>query len=107
MLMRAVISTLLLLSAFSPAASWAQSPPPASAAAAHYTTQDTDLGTLLDDPAAKAVLLKYIPTIINNDQIDQARSMTLKSLQGYAGDTLTDKALADIDAEFAKLPAKK
>ena len=105
--MRALVSTLLLATALSPIATWAQTPPATSTAAAHYTTQDTDLGTLLDDPAAKAVLVKYIPTIVNSDQIDMARSMTLKSLQSYAADSLSDKTLADIDAEFATLPAKK
>lgn len=71
-----------------------------------YTTADTPLGDLLDDPAAKAVLLKYIPDIIKNDGIEMARGMTLKTLQSYAGDQLTDDKLALIDAEFAKLAGK-
>jgi len=33
--------------------------------------------------------------------------MTLKQIQQYSPDNLSDKTLADIDAEFAKLPAKK
>ena len=39
-------------------------------------------------------------------QIDMARGLTLKALQGYAGDMLTDEALGKIDADLAKLPAK-
>jgi hypothetical protein len=45
--------------------------------------------------------------MLSGDQIDMARSMTLKGIQPYAADRVTDKALAQIDAELAKLPAKK
>ncbi len=79
---------------------------PAAATKAAYTTDDTELGTLLDDPAARAVLDKHIPTIIKSENIDMARSMTLKTLQQYSPDTLTDTILAAIDADFAKLSAK-
>jgi para-nitrobenzyl esterase len=79
----------------------------AQAPAAHYTTADTDIGTLLDDPAARAVLDKHIPGFSSRDQIDMARSMTLKGIQQYDSATITDKALADIDSDLAKLPAKK
>lgn len=80
---------------------------PAAAASDHYSTAATPIGTLLDDPAAKAVLLKYIPDTVNNPQIDMARGMTLKDTQQYAPDMVSDQKLAQIDAELAKLPAKK
>jgi hypothetical protein len=82
---------------------------PASAEAAKpaYSTADTDLGTLLDNPATKAVLVKYIPATVSNPQIDMARSMTLKQMQSYAADTLTDATLAKIDADFASIPLAK
>lgn len=93
---------------------FAQAAPPASPTPAvasttpsgHYSAATTDLGTMLDDPAAKAVLVKDIPTIVGNDQIDMARGMTLKDLQQYSPD-LTDQKLAAIDADLAALPAKK
>ena len=85
----------------------AQTPPARTSAQTHYTTSDTDIGTLLDDPAAHAIVDKYLPGVLAGDQIDLARSMTLRAIQPYSGDRITDKALADIDAEFAKLPAKK
>ncbi|TCM16577.1 hypothetical protein EDF56_107156 [Novosphingobium sp. PhB165] len=81
--------------------------PAAAPAATSYTTAKTDLGTLLDNPATKAVLQKYIPNLIANPQIDQARGMTLKEVQSYAADQLTDDTLAKIDADLAKIPAKK
>ncbi len=81
--------------------------PAAATAGAAYSTTATDVGTLLDDPAAKAVLLKYVPGMAGSSQIDMARGLSLKDLQQYAPDAMSDKVLAEIDAEFAKLPPKK
>lgn len=78
-----------------------------AAAATGYTTADTTIGTLLDDPAAKAVLVKHLPGFADNPQIDMARSMTLKQIQAFAADQITDAKLAEIDADLAKLPPKK
>lgn len=98
--MRSLIVTAVLASSFVFASAIAQT-------TAAYSTEATDLGTLLDDPAARAVLEKHVPTLINNSQIEMARSMTLKGLQQYAADTVTDAALAAIDADLAKLAKKK
>ena len=87
-------------------------PAPASPAAAPaapasaYSVETTELGTLLDDPAAKAVLNKHVPDIISSEQIDMARTMTLKQLQQYAGDRLTDEKVALIQADLDKLAKK-
>jgi hypothetical protein len=86
---------------------YAQAPAANAAAPEHYTTTDTPVGDILDDPAAKAVLDKYAPQVSKGDQIDQGRGMTLASMQQYAPDILTDKVLAEIDTAFAKLPVKK
>ncbi len=75
-----------------------------TAATAKYTSADTELGVLLDNPAAKAIIEKYIPGMTSNDQVDMARAMTLKSIQQYAPDDVTDARLAAIDADLAKLP---
>jgi para-nitrobenzyl esterase len=98
--MRALIAIAALLAAFLTTSAGAQSPP------GHYTTADTEIGALLDDPAARAILDAHIPGFSANTQIDMARSMTLKLVQQFAPDTVTDQVLADIDAELAKLPAK-
>jgi hypothetical protein len=76
---------------------------------AEKLSSDSLVGDLLDNPAAKAILIKHVPALKDNDQIDQARPMTLRSLQAYAADTFTDKVLADIDADLATIPvcAKK
>ncbi|MPS68057.1 MAG: hypothetical protein E2586_06150 [Novosphingobium sp.] len=79
----------------------------AKAATPRYTAQDTDIGTLLDDPEARTVLEKYLPEIVKSDQIAMARGMTLRAIQQYSADQITDAKLAAIDAELAKLPPKK
>ncbi|MFM6832643.1 MAG: hypothetical protein ACKOVA_20245 [Novosphingobium sp.] len=79
---------------------------PAMAAGAPYSSAETTIGSLLDDPAAKAVLDKHMPGFAGNPQIEMARSMTLKQIQGFAPDQIKDEVLAKIDVDLAKLPAK-
>ena len=105
--MRTFLTALAIVA--SAAGAPAQTAAPAAAATtkvAHYSTASTEIGTLLDDPAAKALLEKYIPGMTTNEQIDMARGMTLKDIQQYSPDQITDKVLANLDAEFAKIPAK-
>lgn len=93
-----------LAAATLPAAAMAADPAPAAAPAKpKYSTSETDIGTLLDDPAAKAIIDKYIPGMTSNEQIEMARSMTLKAIQTYAPEDVTDERLAKIDAELANL----
>lgn len=79
---------------------------PGAAQAAKFTTNDTPIGDILDNPAAKAVVSKHLPDMMANDQVQMARGMTLKSVQQYSADTVTDKVLAEIDGDFVKLAAK-
>ena len=80
--MRLLILAAAALSVATPAlAQTAASPAPAHAAHAKLNTTDTELGVLLDN-----------------------RAMTLKSIQQYAPDDVTDARLAAIDADLAKLP---
>lgn len=111
--MKTAIATLALSAAMTMAAA-AQTPASAPAkpvaqaaapAAPHYTTEDSTVGDLLDNPATKAILAKHVPAIVQNDQIQQARGMTLKALQQYADDSLNDQVLAAIDKDLAAVPA--
>lgn len=79
----------------------------APTAAAKYSVDETDLGTLMDNTETRAVLEKYIPEMLANEQIKMARGMTLKALQQYAGDLLTDEKLAKINADLAKVQGGK
>jgi para-nitrobenzyl esterase len=99
--MRSFIFAAALVASFAITSAGAQTPP------AHYSTSETDIGTLLDDPAASAVLDKYAPGFTSDGQVQMARPMTLKAIQQYAPERFSDEVLAKIDADLAKLPAKK
>jgi len=43
-------------------------------------TLDTTLGTLLDDPQAKAVIDRHLPGVAANPMVAMVRGMTLNSL---------------------------
>ena len=73
---------------------------------AHYSVETTLVGKLIDDPAAAAILQKLIPTVWANELFQtQGRGLTLKAIQQFET-VLTDAKLAEIQAEFDKIPAK-
>lgn len=73
---------------------------------AHYSVTETLVGKLIDDPAAAAILQKLIPTVWANEMFQSlGRELTLKAIQQYET-VLTDEKLAEIQAEFEKIPAK-
>ncbi len=84
-------------------------PTPAFAQAAptaHYSVETTLVGKLIDDPAAAAILQRLIPTVWANQMFQsQGRELTLKAIQQFEA-VLTDAKLAEIQAEFDKIPAK-
>jgi len=86
------------LAALAPSGAFAQ-----AATSAVMTTADTPIGDLLDNPASKAVLEKNLPELVKSDQIDMARGMTLRAIQAYAPDDITDAKLAAVDADLAAL----
>lgn len=61
---------------------------------------------LLDDPAAHAILEKYIPQIVKRDQINMARGMTFSALQVYVPAMLTDATMKSIDQDLAQIPIR-
>ena len=103
--MRYTCLVIALLTSGASALSLAQSNavPLVPPARRHYSTSETSIGTLMEDPAAKAILDKYIPSISQSGRIEMIKNTTLKSIQGYGGKLLTDQVLADIDAALVKL----
>jgi hypothetical protein len=96
---RVLIPCLIALFSIGAAgASWAQS------TTQTFSTQETPIGDLLDNPGTKAVLEKIVPEFIKAERIDDARGMTLREIQPYAADMFTEEVLAKIDAELAKVP---
>jgi hypothetical protein len=68
-------------------------------------TLDTTVGTLLDDPKAKAVLDQYLPGVSTNPMISMVRGMTLNmllSLPQAAQLGLTKQKVEEILAEINK-----
>lgn len=105
-LRNALVSGLLMAGIAMTATCYAADQQPAAAPAAKsaFSTAQTDIGTLLDNPQTKAVLDKHIPQFAANPQIQMARGMTLRQIQSFAGDMLTDEVLGKIDADLAKVP---
>lgn len=102
--MRLFLAAALIAAAAPLAAQTSPAAAPAQAPAAKYSSGETEIGTLLDDPAARAILNRHLPGLADSEQIGMARGMTLKAIQPYATDTITDDILAKVDADFAKLP---
>ncbi|WP_337459580.1 carboxylesterase family protein [Sphingomonas elodea] len=76
----------------------------AALASGRYNSLTTPIGAMLDDPAAKAVLARYLPAMVASPQIDMARGQTLVGVQTYFPALLTDATLKAIDADLAKVP---
>ena len=78
-----------------------------AAASAHYSVTTTTVGKMLDDPAANALLKKMIPSVYANEMFQSAgRELTLKDIQQYEPEALSDANLAKLQAELDKIPAK-
>ena len=105
--MRKTLMTMALASFAGAALPMLATPALAQAAQpAHYSVADTPVGKLIDDPAAAAILQKLIPTVWANEMFQSAgRDLTLKAIQQFET-VLTDEKLAEIQAEFDKIPAK-
>jgi hypothetical protein len=68
-------------------------------------TLDTTLGTLLDDPQAKAVLDEYLPGISSNPLVAMAKGMSLRTILAMpqaAQLGLTQEKVEEILAEINK-----
>lgn len=68
-------------------------------------TLDTTLGTLLDDPQARAVLDSYLPGVSGNPLVAMAKGMSLKmilSMPQAAQFGLTQAKVEEILAEINK-----
>lgn len=81
----------------------AAAPAAAPAAATALSVETSTIGDLLDNPGAKAVLIKHMAGMAENPQIEMARPMTLKQIQGFAPDQISDEVLAKVDADLKAL----
>lgn len=104
-----IISVLVTVSPLASAApAFAQTAPtpatqPAPAPAAKFTTAETSIGDLIDNPATKTILDKHLREFASNPQLEMARGMTLKRIQSFVPDQIKEETLAKIDEDLAKL----
>lgn len=68
------------------------------------STSTVTIGEFMDNPKLKPILDKYLPGFSDNEQVGMARGLTLRAIQAYSPDTLTNDSLGKIDAEVSKLP---
>lgn len=97
-----MISSLIIASALLSACKHAPAP---AAPVAHYTTSATPIGALLKDPAAAAIIEKQIPGFTTDSRIGMASGMTLRQVQRFRPNIVTDEKLSAMDQEFSKIPA--
>lgn len=77
---------------------------PAAQQPVHYSTAETPVGALLDDPRSRAVLEAHVPAeMFDIPQVVMVRGLTLRQLQGMAPSLLTNEVLDAIDAGLASL----
>jgi hypothetical protein len=49
--------------------------------------------------------MKHVAALISDERAEMARGFTLKQVQSFAPDRLSDELLAKIDADLAAVPA--
>ena len=70
----------------------------------HYSVETTLIGTLLDDPAAAAILERVVPTVYASDMFrTMGRPNTLRTASQYEAD-LTEAKMRELQAEFDRIP---
>jgi hypothetical protein len=92
------------LAAIAALASPALAQAPATPVTPTYTVATTTIADLLDKPALKAIFVKYLPDLANNERINEGRTLTLPDLVQYVPEQVTPDKLATIDAELKALP---
>lgn len=73
------------------------------AAEAPGFTAQTSMSVILDNPAATAVMAKYIPDVMSDPQIQGARAISLGELASYIPDQLTAEVIGKILVELNAL----
>ena len=65
---------------------------------------ETKFGVLLDDPAAKGVLVKFLPQIETaGAMLNMARGMSLKTIAGFSQAKITPDQLQALVSDLEKI----
>ena len=76
---------------------------PVLAQTAKYSIAKQSIGELVKNETTKAVLVKHIPEVVANPQLEQGYDMKLADIVQYAPDQLTPAKLKAIEEDLAKL----
>jgi len=77
--------------------------PMAVAQEAKYSTSKQTIGELVKNEKTKAVLVKHMPDLIANPQLEQGYEMKFADIAQYAPDQVTPEKLKAVDEELAKI----
>lgn len=100
-----VVAALVVAGLAMPALAWArQAATSGPAQAETYSVESTEIGILMDDPAARRLIDRHVPGFSTDQQFDVARSMSLRAVQRYAPDKLSDAVLARIEEDLKAMP---
>jgi hypothetical protein len=77
--------------------------PAALAQEAKYSTAKQTIGELVKNEKTKAVLVKHLPDLIANPQLEQGYEMKFADIVQYVPDQLTPEKLKAIDEDLAKV----
>lgn len=73
-----------------------------AADAAKFSAQSS-MALILDNPAARAVMAKYIPDVMSDPQIEGSRVISIGELAGYIPDQLTAEVMVKLLADLNSL----
>jgi hypothetical protein len=66
-------------------------------AGAKFSVEETTIGEILESEQAKSAMIEVFPEFSNTAQLQMAAGMTLKQIQAYSSDVITDEKLAKLD----------
>jgi len=98
------VASILLLAGLAPLYVPAVAQAPQASAETRPLTVDSTISELLDNAAARAVLQREVPVLVDSPQIGQARDLSLRSIAVYAPTVLTEEKLQAIDEALARTP---
>ena len=102
-LMKCLPLALVLATGLAAQAQAAPAAKPTAAKPAQRFSIDTPIGDLMDDPQARAVVLRHFPGIDKNNHYVMIEDMSIRQLAPMSQGKLTPEALAKIDGELAAI----
>ena len=70
---------------------------------AKYSIEKQTIGELVKNETTKAVLVKHIPELVANPQLEMGYDMKFADIVSYVPDQLTPEVLKAIDEDLAKV----